>query len=220
MTTNPLIQTAMMESQTAAVYLMDPPVRPQFDASWRACCTLEACSIVDVDKFIKQAHYLKKRPAIVLLCMVAKRNGCPIGCIVYSAPPREADKRYGGKTWELARVYMLDSVPCNAETWIIGRSVRYIKQHHKEVRHLLSYADPSAGHSGVIYRAANWSRDGMTDDERKTPRCDYVDARTGIKYGRKGNMPADAEVSRIPRVSKHRYTLALRPSEAGLGARV
>jgi hypothetical protein len=52
----------------------------------------------------------------------------------------------------------------------------------------------------------------MTDDERKSPRCDYVDARTGIKYGRKGNMPAEAEVVRVPRVSKHRYTLALRPN--------
>jgi hypothetical protein len=186
--------------------------RPQFDAFWRACCTLEVCSISKVDEFVKRAHYLKKRPAIVLLCMVAKCNGEPIGCIVYSAPPREADKRYGGKTWELARVYLLDHIPCNAETWMIGQSVRHIKRQHKDVCHLLSYADPSVGHSGVIYRAANWRRDGMTDDERKSPRCDYVDARTGIKYGRKGNMPADAEIARVPRVSKHRYTLALRPN--------
>ncbi len=201
------------QPQTAVAGQVERSVRPQFDGSWRASCSLEVCSISEVDEFVKLAHYLKKRPAIVLLCMVAKRNGYPIGCIVYSAPPREADKRYGGKTWELARVYLLDHIPCNAETWMIGQSVRYIKRHHKEVCHLLSYADPSVGHLGVIYRAANWRRDGMTDDDRKSPRCDYVDARTGIKYGRKGNMPADAEVARAPRVSKHRYTLALRPNE-------
>ena len=169
---------------------------------------MRKCSITEVDEFIS-SHYLAKRPAIVLLCLVAERNGEKIGCIVYSAPPREADKRYGGKTWELARVYLLDEVPRNAETWLIGKSVRYIKRNHREVKHLLSYADPSAGHRGTIYKAANWRQDGRTDDERKTPRCDYYDDRTGKKYGRRGNMPVDAVVVRKPRVSKFRFTLAL-----------
>jgi len=136
-------------------------------------------------------------------------KGEPVGMIVYSMPPREADKRYGGKTWELARLYLLDEIPRNAETWLIGRSVRYIKQNNRDVKHLLSYADPSAGHCGTIYKAANWISDGKTDDERKTPRCDYYDERTGKKYGRRGNMPDDAIVVRKPRVSKWRYHLAL-----------
>ena len=195
-----------------AIALKDAPTIEdvnKFNSSWRSCCSLEVCSISEVDCFVKNAHYLKKRPAIVLLCMVAKRNGYPIGCIVYSAPPREVDKRYGGKTWELARVYLLDHIPSNAESWMISKSVKHIKRYHKDVRHLLSYADPSVGHSGVIYRASNWRHDGMTDADRKSPRCDYVDARTGIKYGRKGNMPPSADVIRVPRVSKHRYSLAL-----------
>ena len=72
-----------------------------------------------------------------------------------------------------------------------------------------AYADPSAGHAGTIYKAANWRQDGRTDDERKSPRCDYYDERTGKKYGRRGNMPQDAVVARKPRVSKWRFTLAL-----------
>jgi len=87
--------------------------------------------------------------------------------------------------------------------------VRYIKQHHRDVKYLLSYADPSAGHRGTIYQAANWKADGKTDDERKSPRCDYYDDRTGQKYGRRGNMPTDAVIVRKPRVSKWRYVLAL-----------
>ena len=183
-----------------------------FNSEWRKSCTVRKCSIVEVDAFIA-AHYLAKRPAIVLLCLVAERHGEPIGCIVYSAPPREADKRYGGKTWELARLYLLDAIPRNAETWLIGASVRYVKRNHKDVQNLLSYADPSAGHSGTIYKAANWRADGRTDDERKTPRCDYYDERTGQKYGRRGNMPTDAIVVRKPRVSKFRFALALRGSK-------
>lgn len=186
----------------------DAPCYAIFDSSWRRACSVRKCSVTEVDAFIK-AHYLGKRPAIVLLCLAMERGPELLGCVVYSAPPREADKRYGGKTWELARLYLLDEVPKNAETWLIGKSVKWIKRYCPEVRHLLSYADPSAGHCGTIYKAANWRLDGMTDDERKTPRCDYYDERTGKKYGRRGNMPLDAIVVRKPRVSKWRFTLAL-----------
>jgi hypothetical protein len=175
-----------------------------FDASWRKRCRVERCSIVAVNGFI-QAHYLQKRPAIVLLSLIMLCETSPVGCVVYSAPPREVDKRYNGKSWELARLYLLDEVPRNAETWLIGKSVRYIEQNFPDVKVLISYADPSVGHNGTIYRAANWKEDGRTDDERKTPRCDYYDARTGKKYGRRGNMPKDAIVERRPRVSKFRF---------------
>ncbi len=175
-----------------------------FDSAWRLRCRVEPCSVATVDQFIR-AHYLGKRPAIVLLCMVASDGARDFGCIVYSAPPREASVRYGGVTWELARLYLLDEIPKNAETWLIAKSVKFIRRTRREVKCLLSYADPSAGHAGTIYKAANWTADGRTDDERKTPRCDYFDARTGQKYGRRGNMPADAVIERRPRVSKHRF---------------
>lgn len=185
---------------------------PIFDSTWRKACSVRKCSIVEVDAFVR-SHYLAKRPAVVLLCLIAEREGRPIGCIIYSAPPREAEKRYGGKVWELARVYLLDEIPKNAETWLIGQSVRYIKRNHQGVEYLLSYADPSAGHAGTIYKAANWTPDGRTDEERKTPRCDYYDERTGKKYGRKGNMPKDAVVIRKPRASKWRFILSLQKAK-------
>ncbi|MBM3892682.1 MAG: hypothetical protein FJ388_26485 [Verrucomicrobia bacterium] len=160
-----------------------------------------------------KAHYLHARPAIVLLALALVRGLRFLGCAIYSAPPRETDKRYGGKTWELARLYLLDEVPKNAETWLVAQSVKWIKRNHPEVCHLVSYADPSVGHVGTIYRAANWRMDGRTDDERKSPRCDYYDARTGKKYGRKGNMPTDAVVERRPRTSKHRFVYTIRDGQ-------
>jgi len=183
-----------------------------FDSSWRLGCSVSPCSISAVDSFV-QSHYLRKRPAIVLLCLVMLHGDTPVGCVVYSAPPREASVRYGGTTWELARLYLLDEVPKNAETWLISKSVRWIKRNRSDVKHLVSYADPSAGHKGTVYRAANWRCDGRTDDDRKTPRCDYYDERTGKKYGRRGNMPSDAIVVRRPRVSKYRFTLSLRKAK-------
>ena len=183
--------------------------RPLFDSQWRMDCTVEPATIKEMDHFI-QAHYLQKRPAIVLLCLKMIFDERPVGTIVFSAPPRGIEKRYGGTTWELARLYLLDSIPRNAETWLIAKAVKFIKKNHRHVLHLISYADPSAGHAGTIYKAANWKSDGRTDQERKTPRCDYVDGRTGKKYGRRGNMPTDAIVQRKPRVSKFRFHLPLK----------
>lgn len=182
--------------------------RELFDSEWRKCSAVERCPIAAVNSYIRE-HYLRKRPAIIMLVLRMTVRGRPVGMVVYSMPPREASIRYGGKTWELARLYLIDEIPRNAETWLISRSVHYIKQHHGDVKYLLSYADPSAGHRGTIYRAANWKADGKTDDERKSPRCDYYDNRTGKKYGRRGNMPSDAVIIRKPRVSKWRYVLAV-----------
>lgn len=179
-----------------------------FDSEWRKCSAIKKCSVTELDEYIR-AHYLGKRPAIVMLALKMTVRKDAVGMVIYAMPPREADMRYGGKTWELARLYLLDEIPRNAETWLIGQSVRYIKRNHREVKYLLSYADPSAGHRGTIYQAANWKADGRTDDERKSPRCDYYDNRTGQKYGRRGNMPVGAVIVRKPRVSKWRYVLAI-----------
>lgn len=114
-------------------------------------------------------------------------------------------KRYGGVTWELARLWIDDSVPANAETFLIARAVRFIRRNRPDVKALVSYADPSAEHSGTIYKAANWIADGRTDDERKTPRFDYADAATGKRYSRRGHVPEGVEIQRIARVSKFRF---------------
>jgi hypothetical protein len=187
---------------------LDGLSREYFDKGWREEAEIKPCSVAELDGFV-MAHYLQKRPAVVVLCLKMLVRSIPVGMVIYAMPPREAETRYGGKTWELARLYLLDEVPKNGETWLIARSVRWIKQHHREVRYLVSYADPTAGHRGTIYQAANWKADGRTDEGRKTARCDYYDERTGKKYGRKGNMPANAIVSRKPRVSKWRYVLAV-----------
>lgn len=178
--------------------------KDRFNSEWRQVAAVAPASVTAAASFVA-AHYLRKRPAIVLACFIMTVNGSPVGCAIYSAPPRECDRRYGGKTWELARLYLLDEIPRNAETWLISESIRHIRRNRPDVEFLVSYADPSAGHSGTIYRASNWNPDGRTDEGRKTPRCDYVDTRTGKKYGRRGNVPEGATLARVPRVSKWRF---------------
>ena len=175
-----------------------------FDRSWRAACSIERVDKTQADALIKK-HYLKKWPGVNVLVLGLKKAESLLGVIVFSLPPRETNKRYGGETGELSRLWIDDSVPKNAETFLIGRAIRYIKKNYAQVRVLVSYADPSFGHLGVVYKASNWTADGRTDQERKTPRFDYADAITGRKYSRRSHVPPDVKIARVPRVSKFRY---------------
>lgn len=180
-----------------------------FNSEWRRLATVRECSISEVGGFI-DAHYLRSRPAVVVLVLKMEVRGVPVGMIVFSIPPIETEKTFGGKTWELARLYLIDEMPKNAETFLIGKAIRYIKRNRKDVQHLVSYADPSQGHSGLIYKASNWIECGSTDSERKTPRHDYFDA-TGKKYGRRGNIPSGTIIEKRPRVQKLRFHFPLNP---------
>lgn len=150
-------------------------------------------------------HYLGKWPGVCVLTLGVWCDGSVVGVVAFALPPRETSKRYGGVTWELARLWIDGGLPSNAETWAMSQAIRYIRRNRKDVACLVSYADPSAGHQGTIYKAANWTSDGRTDQERKTPRFDYSDRRTGKRYSRRSHVPDGIDVERVPRVSKHRF---------------
>jgi len=184
------------------------PDCPTFDKVWRTACTIAPVRRKDADAMIRR-HYIGRWPGVCVLTLALRRGIDLLGVIVFALPPRETSKRYGGETWELARLWLDDSVPQNGETYLIARAVRYIKQFHPAIKMLVSYADPSAGHAGTIYKAANWQADGRTDDDRKTPRFDYADAISGKRYSRRGHVPDGVTIRRIARVSKHRFTYRL-----------
>ena len=167
--------------------------------------TVEPVRRSDVDDLVK-AHYLHRWPGVVVCTLGLKDSGRLgyVGTIVFALPPRETAKRYKvSVAWELARLFILDITPKNTETWFMARAIAYIKKHRPDVELLVSYADPSVGHKGVIYRAGNWISDGRTDQERKTPRFDYS---VGNKiYSRRAHVPVGAIITRIPRVSKLRF---------------
>lgn len=172
-----------------------------------------------VDHLVRK-HYLHSWPGVVTAILAMLDGPTPIGCIVFALPPRETMVRYGGvQTWELARLFIEDVTPKNAETWFVARAIRWIRLNHQEVRCLVSYADPSAHHEGTIYKAGNWIQDGRTDQERRSPRIDYAAEVTEpqsslfgsdpkpllVKFSRRSHVPADVDFKRVPRVSKHRF---------------
>ena len=50
----------------------------------------------------------------------------------------------------------------NFPTWFMSRCIKAYKADNLGVKLLVSFADTTQGHSGIIYRAANWKFDGET----------------------------------------------------------
>ena len=174
----------------------------KFDQQWRKRCSISQVERKEVDLMIK-THYLGKWPGVCVCVIGMWFDNLLVGTSVFALPPTQANVRYGGKTWELARLWISDEMPKNAESWMIAQSIRHIALNYTQVAYLLSYADPSAGHSGAIYRASNWTADGMTDDGRKSPRCDYE--WQGRVYSRRSHVPEGVKPNLVPRVRKHRF---------------
>ncbi len=169
-----------------------------------------------VDHLVK-AHYLHKWPGVVTMTIALMDRSTPIGAIVFALPPRETSTRYGGLlVWELARLFVVDGTPKNTESWFISRAVCLVRKERPDVNLLISYADPSVGHRGTIYRAANWIDDGKTDQERKTARFDYEgeaqvtatlfgEVSSAAHYSRRAHVPEGVAIKRVARTSKPRF---------------
>lgn len=164
-----------------------------------------------VAALIRGNHYLHRMPGVVPCAMAVEVDGWVKGALVWALPPMETAKRYGGVTWELARLWLADELPFNSESWVIGRAIKHVRREHPEIKFLVSYADPAAGHRGTIYMATNWRYEGLTDAERKTPRFDYV--ANGRRIGR-ASHGVGMLVEKVRRQPKHRFSMALERSVA------
>jgi len=63
----------------------------------------------------------------------------------------------------LSRLVILPDVPKNACSFLLARSMKLIDR--KRWPCLVTYADQRQGHTGTIYKAANWRLDGETAPE-------------------------------------------------------
>jgi len=65
------------------------------------------------------------------------------------------------KCLELRRLCCIDDTPKNAESFFIGRMLRWLRK-HTTYETVVSYADPHYGHEGTIYKASNFEYVGQT----------------------------------------------------------
>ena len=89
--------------------------------------------------------------------------------VVWSIPANKNLARFllpdGGSVWELSRLWAPDGHRPNLLTQAISAATKVIcKLENPDL--LVSYADPNAGHSGGVYRAASWIYHGQSGESR------------------------------------------------------
>jgi hypothetical protein len=108
-------------------------------------------------------HYLRRKAPVSIAFGMFDSIGQLVGVITYGVPasstllkgvcgPEEASNVY-----ELNRLWVDDSVPKNGESYLIGNT---LGQLDKEI--VVSYADTSQGHTGIVYQATNWLYTGLS----------------------------------------------------------
>lgn len=118
-------------------------------------------------EMVIEFHYLHRRaPSMYTFGLFDSDTEEMVGCIIYGKPashslckgvcgPEEASR-----VIELTRLWIADVTPRNAESYLIGQSLRMLPV-DKDI--VVSYAEIGAGHVGVVYQATNWLYTGMSD---------------------------------------------------------
>lgn len=135
-----------------------------------------------------------------------------VGVIMYSVPAAfqlcegVCGKEYKEKVIELSRLWIKDGTLKNVESFLISGTLKMLDNHDIVV----SYADPSANHRGIVYQATNFVYTGKSgggrdliltnakgSHSRGTPKIGGYEALCE-KYGKEN-------VAYQEKIPKHRY---------------
>lgn len=127
---------------------------------------IKICRRDEVKDFIEKWHYSKSINGLRSdYCFKLMDGEIIIGGMIYGGMAMANQwKKYGNsdkEVIELRRLVLVDDTKRNAESYFIGRTLRWLKQ-HTNIKIVVSYADPEYGHSGVIYKASNFKLVGQS----------------------------------------------------------
>ena len=116
------------------------------------------CSKDEADAVIVPHHYshtVTKNSCINLLVLF-HGSVCGAMQIGYGIRPKIKGDLETDSTREFDRMWLSDVMPKFSETITISLLHHYLRRAHPEIKHLISYADTSAGKTGTIYKAASY----------------------------------------------------------------
>lgn len=116
-------------------------------------------------QFVIDNHYSHGCPG-GSFCFGMYNKGILIGVAVFGqvAGQTTAQKWYPenpGGLIELRRLVCIDDTEQNAESFFIGKCLRYLKN-NTNYKMVISLADPTYNHTGIIYKASNFKLVGRT----------------------------------------------------------
>jgi hypothetical protein len=122
-------------------------------------CQIRICQFSDIRNIFEKYHY--KKGAMgggISVCFAMFIDGILVGGSVIGKPRHE--KKYKNCI-DIRRMALVDSAPCNSESWFLSQIIKWLAS-NTDYDFVLSYSDKTVGHSGTIYKAANFKSIGET----------------------------------------------------------
>lgn len=126
------------------------------------------CTPATVGPLMIQHHYLHSMPKAPVVTFAVYDVEQLVGGSVFTAGARLSHRILGaakpGDVLTLARFWLADDLPKNAESRVLSYMLRWLRR-HGHWKAVVSFADPAAGHVGTIYQASGWLYVGPTAAE-------------------------------------------------------
>jgi hypothetical protein len=148
-------------------------------------------------------------PEMIGVCIYTRPAGPSAGQTYYPEAP--------DRVLELRRLCLIDETPKNAESFFVGRTLRWLRQ-NTAWEFVISYADEEQGHKGVIYKASNFKSLGKTSPGKKLEvdgksfhirTLSMLDRPYGVEINRRYKAK-DEGVKVIETLPKNIYTYSLK----------
>lgn len=147
---------------------------------------LQQVRSTEIDKWIKERHYLHSTPAGAVLRLEFIENGERIGAMMWGRPVSpKIDQEH---TLELTRMYFVDDTEHCVESKALAMARKYIRKHLPHITGLIAYSSTAEHHKGTIYLADGWFK----ISETRSPQGSWAnragrqdrDLSVKIKFGR------------------------------------
>lgn len=128
---------------------------------------VEPCKIQNIRSFVEKWHYSGNVNGVnSTYCFRLMDSETMIGAMIYgSTAMANVWRKYANhesELIELRRLCCVDDTPKNTESFFIGKTLKWLKK-NTDVKTIISYADETYGHKGIVYMATNFKNVGMTN---------------------------------------------------------
>jgi len=139
------------------------------DIAWNGTCVrdmvVKKVTVSFAREYISTYHYTKTMPDSTMFCFAGFYGESLAGVIVFGMG--SGKNQYtaliptikNGEYLELTRLWSPDGMPRNTESKLIMTSISMLP---KQIKIIISFADPSRNHAGTIYQATNFYYCGMS----------------------------------------------------------
>ena len=128
--------------------------------------TVQPCERKEIRDFIEKWHYSHNINGLLSqYCFKLMDGDTMIGAMIYGGlGMANCWKKYAENKEdiiELRRLCCIDDTPKNTESYFIGKTLKWLLK-NTSIKKVISYADNTYGHRGVIYQASNFKHLGKT----------------------------------------------------------